>query len=83
MNKILVVIYVPLLGEKYEVYIPINKKMGTIKKIVIDSINELSGDSLANTDSLRLYSKDDCKLYSSDVYVRDSNIQNGSILMLL
>ena len=83
MNKILVVIYVPLLGEKYEVYIPINKKIGTIKKIVIDTINELSGNSLVNIDNLRLYSKDDCKLYSNDVYVRDSNIQNGSILMLL
>ena len=42
MNKFLVLVYVPLLEEEYNIYIPINKKVGTIKKIIIDSVAELS-----------------------------------------
>ena len=34
MNKLLIIVHVPLLSEKYEVYIPINKKMGTIKQLM-------------------------------------------------
>lgn len=83
MNKLLITINVPLLSEKYEVYIPINKKMGTIKKILIETINELSENSLVNTENMNLYNKEDCKLYSNDIYVKDSNIHNGSVLILL
>ncbi len=83
MNKLLITINVPLLYEKYEVYIPINKKMGTIKKILIETINELSENSLVNTENMNLYNKEDCKLYSNDIYVKDSNIHNGSVLILL
>lgn len=83
MNKLLVTLYVPLLDEKYDIYIPINKKIGTIKKIVIDIVNELSGNSLTNTDKMKLYDKENCKPYDNNVYVKSSNIVNGSILMLI
>lgn len=83
MNKLLVNIYVPLLGENYDVFIPINKKMGTIKKLIIDIVNELSSNSLANIDNIRLYDRETCKLYDNNMYVKDSNIVNGTILMLI
>lgn len=83
MNKLLVTIYVPLLGESYDVFIPINKKIGTIKKIIISTINELSENSLINTEKMKLYDKEDCRLYDSNIYVKNSGIVNGTILMLL
>lgn len=82
-NKVLVIVYVPLLDEHYDLFIPINKKIGTIKKYIISSINELSDNSLLNVDNMNLYSKEDCKLYDSNIYVSNSNIVNGTILMLL
>lgn len=83
MNKLLIIVHVPLLSEKYEVYIPINKKMGTIKKILIETINELSENSLVNTENMNLYNKEDCKLYDSNLYAKNSNIVNGTELILL
>lgn len=83
MNKILISIYVPLLDKSYDVFIPINKKIGTIKKYLIDSINELSDYSLGDNVKMNLYNKDDCKLYDSNIYIKNSNIVNGSVLMLL
>ena len=59
-NKILITINVPLLSKSYDIFIPINKKIGTIKKYCIDVINELSNNSLVDTDKLNLYDKDGC-----------------------
>lgn len=83
MNKVLIIVYVPLLDEHYDLFIPINKKIGTIKKYIINSINELSNGSLSNVNDMNLYNKEDCKLYDSNIYVSSSNIVNGSVLMLL
>lgn len=83
MNKLLVIVYVPLLDEKYDVFIPINKKIGTIKKIIINTINELTNNSLTNIEKMRLYDKDSSKLYDNNIYVKNSNIVNGTVLMLL
>ena len=46
MNKLLVSIEVPSIERNFDLFIPINKKMGTIKKYVIKSIHELSGGIL-------------------------------------
>ena len=59
-NKILITINVPLLSKSYDIFIPINKKVGTIRKYCIDVINELSDNSLVDTDKLNLYDKDGC-----------------------
>ena len=44
-NKMLVVVYSPLVDKEFDVFIPINKKVGTIKNIIISSINNY--DSMA------------------------------------
>lgn len=76
-NKILVTIYIPLLDENYDIFIPVNKKVGVIKKQVVNSIK-----NLVNKDYL-LMNKDDCKVIEENIYVKNSGIQNGSKLILL
>ena len=44
MNKILVTVYVPLLDDKFDLFIPINKKVGTIKQVLINSINDFTSN---------------------------------------
>lgn len=82
-NKILITINVPLLGRSYDVFIPINKKVGTIRKYCIDVINELSGNSLTDIDKLNLYDKDGCVVYDFNVYVKGSGIVNGTEFILI
>ena len=83
MNKVLITVYVPLLDEKFDLFIPINKKIGTIKNILINSILELSNNSVSDVSNLKLYEKNTCKLLENNVYVNSSGIINGSYLILL
>ena len=41
-NKILIEIEIPSIEKKYDVFIPINKKVGTIKKLLEQALVELS-----------------------------------------
>jgi hypothetical protein len=76
-NKILVTVFVPLLDENYDLFIPVNKKVGTIKKVIIDSIK-----NLADKDYL-LMLKSNCEVIDDNIYVKNSEIKNGSKLILL
>lgn len=83
MNKVLIILYVPLIEMEYEIYIPINKKVGTIKKILIDSIIELSDGALTNTENLKLYDNNTGDVISNNAYVKNSNIKTGTKLVLI
>lgn len=83
MNKVLVLIYVPLLDEQYDCLIPINQKIGVIKNHLIKSINEMMGDGNYINENAKLYSKDTSDNYDADIYVKDSGIKNGAKLVLM
>ena len=42
MNKIIIDLYIPSIDETYNIFIPINKKVGTIKNTIINSIKNLT-----------------------------------------
>lgn len=83
MNKFLVLVYVPLLEKEYNIYIPINKKIGTIKNVIINSITELSELSSDKLSNLKLYDKETSNIYNSDALVKESGIINGTKLLLM
>ncbi len=83
MNKILVLVYIPEIEQEYDVYIPINKKIGTIKKYLISSVEEFNDGNVSNIENFKIYDKDSSKIYDNNTYVRDSGIQNGSKLILM
>ena len=60
-NKILIELYLPISEKKYDIFIPINKRVGTIKQLIEKSLSE-SGDYKI-TDSSNLYSKDTGNIY--------------------
>ena len=41
-NKILIEVEIPLIEKKYDVFIPINKKVGTIKLLLEQALVELT-----------------------------------------
>ena len=83
MNKILVLVYVPLLDEEYDIWIPVNQKIGKIKMNIINSINELSDGNIKLDSKTKLYDKESSIDYQNDIYVKDSGIKNGAKLMLI
>ena len=82
MNKLLISIEVPSIEQNFDLFIPINKKMGTIKKYVIKSIHELS-DGILEDKTYLFFDVDTGTEYSNNVYVKDSGIKNGARIMMV
>ncbi len=81
-NKILVIIYVPLLDEEFDIYIPVVKKVGTVKNLIIKIIEEASDGTFENDNCKKLYDKVSGEMISDNQFVKDSIIKNGSKLIL-
>lgn len=81
-NKVLVVVEVPLIEKKYEVYIPINKKIGFIKQSIVNSIKEKNDGNIDNN-FFNLVDKETGLIFDNNKYVKDSNIRNGTVLFLI
>lgn len=83
MNKVLVFVYVPLIEQEYNLFIPVNRKIGLIKKILGNSIIELSDGNYQVNDCINLYNKTTNRIYDDNMYVMDTDIRNGTKLILL
>ncbi len=83
MNKVLVSVYVPLIEQEYDLLIPINRKIGLIKKIIGNSIIELSDGNYQIDGYFNLYNKKTNRVYDDDAFVINTDIRNGEKLMLL
>lgn len=84
MNKYLVTIIVPLIETEYDVYIPNNKKIGTIKSYILKTLSELSNNTFNKTMSeVRLLDRDTNQEYDNNLYVKDAGIKNGTILVIM
>lgn len=81
MNKVLITVNVPILDEEYELFIPVNKKLGVIKEFIIKSISELTGYSLSS--NLKLYDALSGISFDNNTYIVSCNIRNGTKLILI
>lgn len=85
MNKILVRLYVPTIEKQYDIWLPINKKIGNIIILLIKALTDLDGDSYkinANNFPV-LYDKYTSTPYDVHLTVKESTIRNGSELILI
>ena len=82
-NKVLVTVIVPEIDASYDMYLPICKKIGNIIMLVNKNINELSLGEYKLSDNNTLYNALNGNIYDSDTMLLNTDIRNGSILVLL
>ena len=82
-NKVLVNINVPEIDKNFDVYLPINKKIGNIIILLNKLINELTDGEFTLSKDNRLYNLTTKELYTSDILLANTNIRNGTLLVLL
>jgi hypothetical protein len=82
-NKILIEVEIPLIEKKYDVFIPINKKVGTIKTLLEQALVELTDKAYKPTEETNLYSKETGNIYDVNRTVRDTDLKNGSRIILI
>lgn len=83
MNEVLVKLYVPTIGEQYDIWLPVNKKIHTIITLLVRSINEFTRGYYLPSKMPYLYDKETVKVYDINLRVIETNIRNGSELILI
>ena len=81
-NKVFIKLIVPEIDKEYDLYLPVNKKIGNIVILLNESINELTNGELELSNNNKLYNSKTKEYYSSDVLLINTNIRNGSTLVL-
>ena len=81
-NKILITIVVPMLEEKYDIYIPVSKSIKVTKDLLIKTINELSEGHFPIKEKCTLLSSDG-KPYENNLIIKECGIKNGDKIVLI
>lgn len=81
-NKLYVIVYVPLIEKEFDLYIPIVKKVGTVKNLIIKIVEDGSEGTFVNDNCKNLYDKLTGEKIDDQLFVKDSLIKNGSKLIL-
>lgn len=82
-NKIDVDIIVPSINETYNLFIPINKTVGEIIKLLNQSINELTNNDFPISNKLSLVNLNTGEIYNTSKIVKENHIEDGSRLVLI
>ena len=84
MNKYLITVIVPTFDYTFDIEVPNNRKIGTIKKILLSELSELSNGSYnLDFNDMRIVDRDSGTEYSNDMYIKDSKIINGSKIVMI
>ena len=80
-NKVLIKLLIPELNTSYDVFIPINIRIGTAIKLLNEILKELIGGDFIDNNSRCFYNSEDASKYSINSLIRDTNIRNGSVVV--
>lgn len=81
-NKVNVDLLVPSIGEKFNLFIPVNKSVGEIIVILNNTIKEITGYFPQNK-YLSILDVLENKIYDYNQMLINTGIKNGSVLALI
>ncbi len=82
-NKVLVEIIVPLLETKYEAYIPINKRLSTVIKLIEKALIEMTNGYYPNKENSVIIDAESGNVFDINITVKESKLFNGSKIILI
>lgn len=82
-NKVLIKLWIPELDVYYDVFIPVNEVMWKVKILLLKSVEDILKISINNNIDYYLVNKNTCKIYDSNEIVLNTDIRNGSEILLI
>ncbi len=82
-NKVLVELIIPEIESSFDVYLPINKRIGSIITLLNKSISELTNGCYVGSNTTALYNRNTSTKYQANMLLYDTDIRNGTTLILL
>ena len=83
MNKVLVKLYVPIIEEQYDVWLPKNKRIYNIIMLLIKGVKELTKETYQIEELPILYNRLTGVKYDLNDRVQDTDITNGTEIILV
>lgn len=80
--KVLIKLFVPQIEQCYEMYIPVNRTVGQVIELMNKVVNDISGGIFPVKDGLNLMNRRDNVIYDYGQLIRETNIRNGSELVM-
>lgn len=81
-NKVLIELIVPCLDEVYDIYVPINKRVGSVIEFINKSLVDITNGIYTISSNRFLYNQKGEK-YDTNMLIRNTDIRNGSRVVLL
>ena len=78
-NKVLVNLYVLSIGKNFEIFIPVNEKVGNITKL----LNANLFNAIQSGKNCVLMNSEEGICYENNQIIRDTSIKNGTRLILI
>jgi hypothetical protein len=82
-NKVLVKIIVPVSGNKYDIFIPVNELVWKINKLIVKAISDIEEGIIDPRNKYIFINKINNKIYESNEIIINTDIRNGTELILL
>lgn len=83
-KKILIEVIVPLLEENFEIYIPVNKRISTVIKLIEKSLNEITnGYYPTQKENSVIIDEESGSVFDVNLTVKESKMINGSKIILI
>lgn len=82
-NKILVELIVPSIEASFDIFLPINKRIGNIITLLNKTISDLSEGCYESNANTALYNRDTSQKYEINALLYNTDIRNGTTLILL
>lgn len=82
-NKVFVEVIVPDLEETFNIFIPINRRIGHVIVLINKALSEMTNGNYIINNERNLYSQYTGTKYSLNLLIRETDIRNGSKIVLL
>lgn len=82
-NKVLVTINIPSLEKKYDFFLPVNRRIYNVVEMIKKCLCKLSQEAFDVQKQCFLYNAETGIMYDMNALVRNTDIRNGSIIILL
>ena len=82
-DKVLVKLIVPEMDSSFDLFIPVNELVWKIKKLILKSIQDMTNITLDSTKEYLIINQDNCRLYQNNEIIINTDIRNGSELIML
>lgn len=81
-NKVLISLYVPEIGNKYDIFIPVNEYIWKVQKLILKSISDLNGGIIDINKKYVLINLDNGRIYTSNEIIIKTDIRNATRLII-